>query len=933
MARVKVLVNNVTTPVIETQVKLEGERAIDESILVFPAGSSVCVSDEIKILQDAVDLNCIVGMYNFQGEVLDESGLDNDGYGAIATTRRDLQLKFCTTSCTIISDGYREACIIGNGAPVGTCGKLNTKAIDFDGCNDYVTVGAECVYDFDQTTPFSVSAWVKTSDVSVPIISKKATVSTDKGWEVSLDSCGRPEIRITSTACSSELHIRGDTSINTCAWVHLGVTYNGIPGCGGSAISIYINGDADTKGVITNNLTTCTLNCSLVTIASYADGTPLYLGVMDDISIWSSKTITEEENRSVFNKGIQSHISGRTGCTMRFNGTDTFAEIPYTTDHDFTCNFDISLWARWQSCATQYMLARRTLSGNGFAISVNRLATGDVVAEIDGNLIKTCGTAFNDFDWHYIRVYRDTCNVVHLDVDNAEQATATVGSNLTLVSPAMMIGTNHNKVSYFCGDINTLRLYGKSLNTVQATRIYTCVTATAQMKFGGTATKVTKEILKKHVVAQSFGEDLGITEVRAQEYNCRSPEFIMEDLVRANTSLIPHVHGTCSGIVISRYNADGKLIDIIRDMTQLIGRTFNTDALNQFHIHDTAFNNTCFVFTHGCNVRNFEDVEDDTEIINDLLVIGENKKYTAVQTFSGNACQTEFILCHGATSSRVLISCVEQTPEDDFNSCVIQKTIVFTCAPACGACNILVEYQYELPLLIRGEKGSSIDLHGRHSKRLVMPWIKNRNDGIRFINGYLNRFKEIRASLKLELGTMKNSLNEGDVVRVVNDIKGIDDSFVVKSLTWRYPEMKTDVLVGEFKFDDLEYEKQIIEKLHDLEGALTEVKEIRCSEQLEEVLCLTDAFNVISGDLCGTVFVETLCLTDGITITVVSPGVYNVDIYNGGAIYGTCTISAGYTGSGFTDSGYTTDTPAPVTLAQEDGDAILLEDGDELLLE
>ena len=214
-----------------------------------------------------------------------------------------------------------------------------------------------------------------------------------------------------------------------------------------------------------------------------------------------------------------------------------------------------------------------------------------------------------------------------------------------------------------------------------------------------------------------------------------------------------------------------------------------------------------------------------------------------------------------------------------------------------------------------------------------MPWIRTRNDGIRFINGYLNRFKEIRASLKLELGTMKNSLNEGDVVRVINDVKGIDDSFVVKSLTWRYPEMKTDVLVGEFKFDDLEYEKQIIEKLHDLEGALTEVKEIRCSEQLEEVLCLTDAFNVITGDLCGTVFVETLCLTDGITITVVSPGVYNVDIYNGGAIYGTCTISAGYTGSGFTDSGYTTDTPAPVTLAQEDGDAILLEDGDELLLE
>ena len=155
MARVKVLVNNVTTPVIETQVKLEGERAIDESVLVFPAGSAICVSDEVKIIQDAVDLNCMVGMYNFQGEVLDESGLDNNGYGAIATPRRDLQLKFCTTTCAIISEGYREACITGNGCISCACGKVNTKAIDFDGCNDYITVGAECVYDFDQTTAFS----------------------------------------------------------------------------------------------------------------------------------------------------------------------------------------------------------------------------------------------------------------------------------------------------------------------------------------------------------------------------------------------------------------------------------------------------------------------------------------------------------------------------------------------------------------------------------------------------------------------------------------------------------------------------------------------------------------------------------------------------------------------------------------------------------
>jgi len=930
MARVKVLVNTCVRKAVETQVKLEGERAIDESVIVLPAGEAVCVSDEIKVIQDAVCLNGLVGMYNFQGCVLDESGFDHNAFGSIAYPRRDVSFEYC--NAVIISEGYRDVCISAFGCISCTTGKVNTKAICFDGCNDYITVGPECTFDFDQTTPFSFTAWIKTSDVCVPIISKKATASTDKGWEINLDSCGRIHTRITNTATCNELEIRGDTAVNTCVWTHIGVVYNGIPGCGGSAVTIYINGDADTKGVITDNLTACTLNNSLVTLGSYADGTPLFAGAMDDASLWASKSLTSEEVRSMYNR-ILEDISGRTGDAVRYNGIDTFSEIPYSTDFDFCGTFDIQVWARWQSTCTEYIYARRNLAGNGWALSVNRLATGDIVAEIDGNLIKTCGETFNDFNWHFIRVYRGSDNVVHLEVDNVEKNTATVGSDLTLLSPALFIGTNHNKVSYFCGDIQTLRIYNKSLNAEQATRIYSCVQAITTMKFGGTATKVTKEIDRKNVIAQSFGEPLGIVEVRAQEYNCRSPEFIIEDLVRTNTDLIPHIHGTCSGIIISRFNADGKLIDIIRDLTQLTGRTFHTDALKQFHLHDTAFRNTCFVFTHGVDIRNFECVEDDTEIVNDLLVIGENKKYNTVELFSGNGSTTEFTLLHGATSSRVLISCVEQTAEQDYNTCVLNKTITFACAPACGACNIVVEYGYELPLLIRGEKNSSIDLYGRHSKRLVMPWIKTRNDGIRFINGYLNRFKEIRTSLKLELPVMKNSLTEGDVVRVINNIKGIDSSFVIKSLIWRYPDMKTELLVGEFKFDDLEYEKQIIEKLHDLESAITEVKEIRCSEQLEEILCMTDTVNVIEGTLCGTVYVEVLCLSDGITVTSVTPGKYNQSIYNGGDIYGTCTEIEGFTSSGFTSSGYTTAQVVFEFLLLENGDKILKEDGGNIKLE
>ena len=934
MARVKVLVNSCERKVIETQVKLEGERAIDESIVVFPPGEAVCVSDEIKILQDAVCLNGLVGMYNFQACVIDESGLCNNATGMIPYPRRDLTLTYCTCNSTIISEGYRSTCITTNGCITCATGKVNTKGINFDGCNDYITVGPEEIFDFDQSTPFSFSTWIKTSDTCVPIISKKATSSTDKGWEINLDACGQPHVRLTNTASTNELEVRGLTAINTCTWTHLGVTYSGVPGCGSTAIKLFINGDTVSKVTVTDNLTSCLLNCSLISLASYADGTPLFTGVLDDTTLWNAKTISEEEMKSMFNRGILEEVNGRTGSAMRFNGVDSYAEVPYTTDHDFAGNFDIQVWARWQGTSTGYIYSRRNSASTGWALAVNRLVTGDVVAEIDGNLIKTCGETFNDFNWHFIRVYRGSDNVVHLEIDNVEKNTAVIGSNLLLLSPSLFIASNHNSTSYFDGDLNTIRIYKDvALTPEQAGRVYTCVQSWSTMKFGGTATKVTKEISKKNVVAQSFGEVLGTIEVRAQEYICRSPEFIIEDLVRANTELNPHIHGSCSGVIISRFNADGKLIDIIRDLTQLTGRTFNTDGLKQFHIHDSAFNNTCFVFTHGCNARNFQDVEDDTEIINDLLVIGENKRHFTIECFTGDGIKSEFILSSTPTSTKVIVNCVEQTAEEDYTACTLNKSIIFnTCSiPLCGQ-SVVVEYEFELPLLIRGEKQSSINLYGRHSKRLVMPWIKTRNDGIRFINGYLNKFKEIRTSLKLELPTMKNSLNEGDVVRIINNIKNIDDTFVIKSLVWRYPDMKTELLVGEFKFDDLEYEKQIIEKLHDLESAVTEVKELTCSEQLEEVLCMVDTFNIIEGITCGTIFVETLCLTDGITVTVVSQGKYNQSTYGGGDIYGTCQVSGGYTCSGYTFTGYTTFTQ-PSKLLQENNDAILKEDGDYIYLE
>jgi hypothetical protein len=68
---------------------------------------------------------------------------------------------------------------------------------------------------------------------------------------------------------------------------------------------------------------------------------------------------------------------------------------------------------------------------------------------------------------------------------------------------------------------------------------------------------------------------------------------------------------------------------------------------------------------------------------------------------------------------------------------------------------IIVDYEFEKPLYIRGTRESSIAEHGTHAKKLIMPWIKTRFDGIRFVQSYLNRYKDIRLNVKIEVPTFK----------------------------------------------------------------------------------------------------------------------------------------------------------------------------------
>ena len=370
-------------------------------------------------------------------------------------------------------------------------------------------------------------------------------------------------------------------------------------------------------------------------------------------------------NKSTASAGI-TYVDGKwNGKALSFNGTSTYSEVDNTTNLNFDGEFDVFVWVKWSSTAKEYVLSKRTTSSNGLGISVNHTTAGDVAVEVGGTDLVSSTAGFNDGENHLIRVTRDSANLVTLYVDKVSKGTATISGDLTTTGK-LRIGRDESN-TYFTGIMNSLRLYkGTPATITQANKVYNNRNPRTVMKFGGRVAKIEKEIIHKKVQCMSFGKELSEIEIRGDIYDIKTPEFIIEDLITNNTSLTYVGKGGATGVVLDKYIANGKMIDILRDFSNLTGYIFYTNGLKEFVFEPNKFAEIDVTFTHGTNSTIFKTQYDDTEIVNDLIVLGENLRYRTVETISSTGA-TEYTLNQGAISSRVTVNGTEKKAEEDYN--------------------------------------------------------------------------------------------------------------------------------------------------------------------------------------------------------------------------------------------------------------------------
>ncbi len=781
-----------------------------------------------------------------------------------------LQLKF---ECNLTDSSCTNTCVVmGVGCATYTCGLIDEGAFIF---NNARHIEVTCNnFNFSLSDEFSISFWMKTgcSGAVDTIIGKGAAGNSGIGFYVvnQCSGCGDIRFRLIDACMTVTQTSAVPSPVTDCNWHHVVATYDGSSCRGGMALYIDTVPTRNSGAVISG----CIQNCCNLSIGATCSGAQDYCGNLDCVRVWN-KELTREEVSGLYESTFGKFNTKYCIVTWVKAGVNLCDRTVFNKSSSLTTGVELKI--EQTGCAGPGFTASG-FTGAGFTTTVG--CSGSLPSWRHNATIITGNTTIaGDCCWHQVRVRRDDNNLITMYVDNILQnECATDATDPTCEIELDFARTVCGGLP-FDGQLSSFRWYGGLLDCNDTCALFNNRNPRTNIKFGGEVTKSQKLIVKDELIAHSFGKELGEIEVRAQQFCCRTPEFILQTLIRDNTNLDTHFHGTPAGITLVSYQADGKIVDIANDLSQLTGKVYHTDGLQQFHLHDAAFTITTASFDHFINMRNFETGKDDTEIVNCLLIIGENKRFTTSCTFTMctpdavDGVNTTFNLSQSPVTARVETPlCTEVCPDSTCGYAIntATKKLNFVTAPACGDC-VLIEYEFELPLNIRGKNQDSIDDIGVKAKRLVLPWITTRQDGVRFINAYLENFKDVNFRTEAEIPGLANGINENDVVTIVNDIKGINGSFIIKSLSWNYPRGSTTMQLGEFNFQMLEFAKQITEKIHDLESAVVRVKDLRDYENPQETLAMID---VVSANVTGE-FTETLSLCDSTCVTELFDALYD----------------------------------------------------------
>lgn len=159
--------------------------------------------------------------------------------------------------------------------------------------------------DFEPTTSYSISAWVKFNNFSYSIISDNydSRDATSRGFGFQT-SAGKLQLYHYTTGTITE--VKANTTLSTGQFYHVVVTWDG------SNARFYVNGTADGSPALTT-IPSYQAGVSQFCLGGYRDNgvnNPYFDGCIDDYAFWNGKVLSPTEISDLYNGNYASGGAG-----------------------------------------------------------------------------------------------------------------------------------------------------------------------------------------------------------------------------------------------------------------------------------------------------------------------------------------------------------------------------------------------------------------------------------------------------------------------------------------------------------------------------------------------------------------------------------------------------------------------------------------------
>jgi len=409
---------------------------------------------------------------------------------------------------------------------------ISGKCIYFNGTTAYVSVGDKDLLDFNGTSSFAISVWVKPSTKDATyrrIVSKEFTDGSGRqGWLLWQQNGGIGFERFLNGSRDLALYSNG---LSSNSWSHIEAVFDG------STMTLYINGTSVNSVSSTKSLVT---NTASFTIGSNPTATASWNGLIDDVKIYNYARTTAQIKSDYASRGVAKGSTARLGSSSRnldalsnglvgywkmdeaswtndcsttsvtdssgngnngkacpattgptggaagkfgnggfFDGVDDYVNI---TENDvLDIRTGSMTWTSWfkNSQSARNIIYRKSDSSNanGVLIDINGSATGQIrcyIGQTPQVTVLSAATTYNDGVWHQLScVLNRTEGTLKLYIDgnqsNSSDATGFGVTDLNAVADAT-IGQGGG--FYFSGNIDDVRIYNRALTPKEVRDLY-----------------------------------------------------------------------------------------------------------------------------------------------------------------------------------------------------------------------------------------------------------------------------------------------------------------------------------------------------------------------------------------------------------------------------------------------------------------------------